>query len=97
MGAGDTTVAGDYLTMHYTGWKWSDGSQFDSSWDRSAPFSFVQGQGQVITGWDENLLDLAVGSQVMLGGPGRRRRTRTRASSPGRPSSSSSTSWTPPT
>jgi hypothetical protein len=66
LGTGDTTRTGDYLTMQYTGWKWSDGSQFDSSWERGAPFSFVQGEGQVIQGWDENLLDLAVGSQVML-------------------------------
>lgn len=62
----DTTREGDYLTMHYTGWNWETGEQFDSSWDRGAPFSFVQGQQQVITGWDENLLDLPVGSQVML-------------------------------
>ncbi|MGP5260129.1 FKBP-type peptidyl-prolyl cis-trans isomerase [Brachybacterium paraconglomeratum] len=65
-GTGDTTRAGDYLTMQYSGWKWSDGSAFDSSWERGAPFSFVQGGGQVIQGWDENLLDLKVGSQVML-------------------------------
>lgn len=65
-GAGDTTRAGDYLTMQYTGWKASDGSQFDSSWERGAPFSFVQGEGSVIQGWEENLLDLKVGSQVML-------------------------------
>lgn len=65
-GTGDTTRAGDYLTMQYSGWKWSDGSAFDSSWERNAPFSFVQGQGMVIQGWDENLLDLKVGSQVML-------------------------------
>lgn len=66
VGTGDDTRAGDYLTMHYTGWKWSDGEQFDSSWDRGAPFSFTQGSGGVIKGWDENLLDLPVGSQVML-------------------------------
>lgn len=65
-GTGDTTRAGDYFTMQYSGWKWSDGSAFDSSWERNAPFSFVQGQGMVIQGWDENLLDLKVGSQVML-------------------------------
>src|SRR5699024_11741363 len=46
--------------------KWSDGSQFDSSWERGAPFGFVLGQGQVITGWDESLVDAAVGSQLML-------------------------------
>ena len=66
VGSGDDTRAGDYLTMHYTGWKWSDGEQFDSSWERGAPFSFVQGSGGVIQGWDEHLLDLPVGSQVML-------------------------------
>ena len=66
LGTGDTTRAGDYLTMQYSGWKWSDGEQFDSSWDRGAPFSFAQGESQVIQGWEENLLDLPVGSQVML-------------------------------
>ena len=66
VGDGEKTREGDFLTMQYTGWKWSDGSQFDSSWERGAPFSFVQGGGQVIAGWDENLLDLTVGSQVML-------------------------------
>lgn len=66
LGTGDATRDGDFLTMQYTGWKWSDGSQFDSSWERGAPFSFSQGAGQVIAGWDQNLLDLPVGSQVML-------------------------------
>src|SRR5699024_4868099 len=66
VGGGDTARKGDYLTMQYTGWKWSDGSQFDSSWERGAPFGFVLGQGQVITGWDESLVDAAVGSQLML-------------------------------
>ncbi|MDN5685431.1 MAG: FKBP-type peptidyl-prolyl cis-trans isomerase [Brachybacterium sp.] len=66
VGTGDATREGDYLVMHYTGWSWADGKQFDSSWDRGAPFSFVQGNGKVIAGWDQNLLDLPVGSQVML-------------------------------
>ena len=51
--------------MQYSGWSW-DGTPFDSSWERGAPFGFIQGQGQVIQGWDENLLDLPIGSQVML-------------------------------
>ncbi|MFC7458003.1 FKBP-type peptidyl-prolyl cis-trans isomerase [Brachybacterium sp. GCM10030267] len=65
-GAGDATREGDYLTMHYTGWNWDSGEQFDSSWERGAPFGFPQGMQKVIPGWDENLLDLPVGSQVML-------------------------------
>lgn len=65
-GTGDATREGDYLTMQYTGWAWDTGEQFDSSWDRGAPFSFLQGQGMVIPGWDQHLLDIPVGSQVML-------------------------------
>lgn len=66
VGTGEDTRTGDYLVMHYTGWTWADGKQFDSSWERGAPFSFVQGNGKVIPGWDQDLLDLPVGSQVML-------------------------------
>lgn len=65
-GSGDTTHEGDFLTMHYTGWSWDTGEQFDSSWERGAPFSFNQGMQQVIAGWDQYLLDIPVGSQVML-------------------------------
>ncbi|MDO5661366.1 MAG: FKBP-type peptidyl-prolyl cis-trans isomerase [Brachybacterium sp.] len=66
LGDGESTAPGDALAMHYTGWTWSDGEQFDSSWERGAPFDFVLGQGGVITGWDEGLEDLPVGSQVVL-------------------------------
>lgn len=65
-GDGDTTRAGDYLTMHYRGWSWDTGEEFDSSWGRGAPFAFVQGSNSVIAGWEQNLLDIPVGSQVML-------------------------------
>lgn len=68
-GDGAPTADGDTLAMHYTGWKLSDGSQFDSSWDRSEPFSFVLGQGRVIAGWDGPLAGQAVGSQVLLAIP----------------------------
>lgn len=60
------TTAGSYLIMQYSGWTWDDGKQFDSSWDRGEPFGFVQGAQQVIQGWDENLVGIPVGSQVML-------------------------------
>lgn len=66
LGAGEQTAAGDALAMHYTGWKLSDGSQFDSSWERGEPFSFVLGTGGVIPGWDGPLVGQTVGSQVLL-------------------------------
>lgn len=65
-GEGEETAAGDTLAMHYTGWKLSDGSQFDSSWERGEPFSFTLGAGQVIQGWDTPLTGQKVGSQVLL-------------------------------
>lgn len=37
---------GQLLTMHYTG-KLEDGTKFDSSYDRSEPFKFQIGVGQV--------------------------------------------------
>ena len=38
---------GDKLSMHYKGTLHSDGSQFDSSYDRGEPLSFTLGAGQV--------------------------------------------------
>lgn len=65
-GDGDQTAAGDTLAMHYTGWKLSDGSEFDSSWKRGEPFSFTLGRNEVIAGWDGPLTGQKVGSQMLL-------------------------------
>ncbi|MGA0334147.1 MAG: FKBP-type peptidyl-prolyl cis-trans isomerase [Kiritimatiellia bacterium] len=51
------------VTVHYTGWKSSDGSMFDSSVTRGEPASFPL--NRVIAGWTEGL-------QLML--PGEKRR-----------------------
>jgi peptidylprolyl isomerase len=65
-GAGKEVEAGDQLTVHYTGVRWSDGSQFDSSLDRGQPFPVQIGAGQVIQGWDQGLVGQTVGSRVLL-------------------------------
>lgn len=51
----------DTVTVHYTGWKSSDGSMFDSSVKRGEPTSFPL--NQVIPGWTEGLQLMVVGEK----------------------------------
>ncbi|TXT13783.1 hypothetical protein VHUM_01150 [Vanrija humicola] len=56
---------GDRVTIHYVG-TLLDGSKFDSSRDREAPFQCVIGVGQVIKGWDEGVPQLSLGEKAIL-------------------------------
>ena len=56
---------GDMLSMHYTG-TLEDGKKFDSSYDRSEPFKFQIGVGQLIKGWEEGVLGMCVGEKRRL-------------------------------
>lgn len=60
-----STKKGDLLSMHYKG-TLDDGKVFDSSHDRSEPFKFQLGIGQVIKGWDEGLLNMCIGEKRRL-------------------------------
>ncbi|KAH7118933.1 FK506-binding protein-like protein 2 precursor [Dendryphion nanum] len=55
------TEPGDKISVNYKGTLQSDGSQFDSSYDRGQPFTFKLGAGQVIQGWDQGLLGMCIG------------------------------------
>lgn len=69
VGNGPTPTSGQTCVMHYTGWLWENGAKgdkFDSSVDRGRPFSFQIGVGQVIGGWDEGVLSMAVGGKRTL-------------------------------
>ncbi|KAI8098020.1 uncharacterized protein B0P05DRAFT_523011 [Gilbertella persicaria] len=57
---------GDELSMHYTGTLFDTGDKFDSSLDRNQPFVFTLGQGQVIKGWDQGLLNMCIGEKRKL-------------------------------
>jgi len=57
---------GDKISVHYRGTLAKDGSQFDASYDRGTPLSFVVGNGQVIKGWDENLIGMCIGEKRTL-------------------------------
>jgi FKBP-type peptidyl-prolyl cis-trans isomerase 2 len=58
---------GDKVNVHYHG-KLTDGSTFDTSEGRD-PLSFVAGQGQVIKGFDEAVLDMKVGDKKTVNIP----------------------------
>lgn len=69
VGSGAEAQPGRYITVHYTGWLYSDGGRgkkFDSSLDRGQPFSFVLGAGQVILGWDEGFAGMKIGGKRTL-------------------------------
>ena len=64
-GEGAEAKAGQFVTVHYTGWL-TDGSKFDSSKDRNDSFQFSLGQGMVIKGWDEGVQGMREGGTRVL-------------------------------
>ena len=72
LGEGAEATAGHEVSVHYTGWLYDEsapehkGSKFDSSRDRSEPFGFSLGAGQVIKGWDQGVAGMKVGGQRTL-------------------------------
>lgn len=65
VGTGEEAKSGDTVTVNYRG-TLTDGSQFDSSYDRNEPFSFQLGAGNVIKGWDEGVQGMKVGGKRQL-------------------------------
>ncbi len=66
VGDGPEAVPGKTCTMQYVGHAWSNGQQFDASWDRGEPFTFGLGQGRVIRGWDQGVAGMKVGGRRRL-------------------------------
>lgn len=64
-GTGAEAKNGDTLSVHYSGFL-ADGTKFDSSLDRGAPFEFTLGAGMVIPGWDIGLSGMKVGESRKL-------------------------------
>ena len=71
-GYGRAAVAGDFASVHYTGWLYDEnasdgrGKKFDSSVDRGQPFQFPLGAGRVIRGWDEGVVGMLIGEKREL-------------------------------
>lgn len=71
-GTGAPAVAGDEVSVHYTGWLYDQnapdkrGQKFDSSRDRGQPFVFRLGAGRVIRGWDDGIVGMQRGGKREL-------------------------------
>lgn len=65
-GQGPAAAAGAQVTVNYVGVQYKTGTEFDASWNRSQPFTFQLGSGNVIQGWDQGLVGVRVGSRVQL-------------------------------
>lgn len=63
-GDGAVVEEGDSVTVNYTGVKWSDGTVFDSSWERGEPATFST--TGVVTGFQRALEGQKVGSTVVV-------------------------------
>lgn len=65
-GKGAEITDSNTAVVKYTGWL-TDGTQFDSSWDKNTTFDAdVSSSGQIIQGWKDGLIGQTVGSQVLL-------------------------------
>lgn len=62
-GTGPEAAPGKRVAVHYVGVAWSDGGEFDSSFDRGEPLVFPLGAGQVIAGWERGIAGMRVGGR----------------------------------
>jgi peptidylprolyl isomerase len=65
-GRGPAAKPGDTVTVNYVGMNFSNGVEFDSSWDSGQAFPVQLGAGMVIEGWDKGLVGIKKGGRRML-------------------------------
>jgi peptidylprolyl isomerase len=65
-GKGPGAKPGDTVTVNYVGMNFSNGVEFDSSWDSGQAFPVQLGAGMVIEGWDKGLVGIKKGGRRML-------------------------------
>ena len=65
-GRGRGAKQGDTVVVHYVGMNFSNGVEFDASWDAGQPFPVEIGVTQVIEGWTRGLVGLREGGRRRL-------------------------------
>lgn len=66
VGDGAEATQGDLLSVQYVGVRWSDGGEFDASWERGQPLEFELGAGRVIPGWEQGVEGMRVGGRRVI-------------------------------
>ena len=66
VGDGDEATIGKRVVVHYVGAAWSNGREFDASWNRGSTFDFRLGAREVIEGWDQGVKGMKVGGRRRL-------------------------------
>ncbi len=66
VGKGAPVKAGDNISVNYVGVSYSNGKEFDNSFDRGQPFQLQLGAGMVIPGWDQGIEGMKVGGRRQL-------------------------------
>jgi peptidylprolyl isomerase len=65
-GTGPGAKKGDTVVVHYVGMNFSNGQEFDASWDTGSPFPVQLGRGMVIAGWEQGLIGIKKGGRRKL-------------------------------
>jgi peptidylprolyl isomerase len=65
-GTGAAASAGKTVTVNYVGVLYSNGKQFDASWDRHQTFTTQLSVGSVISGWVQGITGMKVGGRREL-------------------------------
>ena len=65
-GKGPAAKKGDTVIVNYVGENFSNGEEFDASWDRGQPFPVTIGRTKVIEGWTRGLAGIRKGGRRML-------------------------------
>ena len=65
-GKGPGAKKGNTVVVNYVGLNFSNGREFDASWDSGATFPVQLGTGSVIAGWEKGLIGIKEGGRRKL-------------------------------
>lgn len=65
VGTGAAVTRGSAVTVNYRGWL-TNGTLFDESYSTKNGFTFTEGAGKVISGWEEGVFGMKIGGRRLV-------------------------------